>query len=105
MNHEATFPVIPVLLPGARPQPRLLTSNNNRVDLSVDHAEGIRRLVETVRGRKLAPRAEIWADFCPFLGLKAFAEEDAPFFCGREKFTQSLLQMLRKILTRDLVAI
>jgi WD40 repeat protein len=101
---EGAFPVVPVLLPGARPELSFLISNNTWVDLrdGPTSPEGIRALVEAARGRRPAPRAEILTGFCPFLGLKAFAEEDAPFFCGRKKFADNLLQM---ILTRGLVAV
>lgn len=31
---------------------------------------------------------------CPYLGLRAFSEDDAPFFFGREALTQQLIQAL-----------
>ncbi len=39
---------------------------------------------------------------CPYRGLAAFREEDAPFFFGREAFTQRLLQAVQ---VRPLVAV
>jgi hypothetical protein len=39
---------------------------------------------------------------CPYRGLFAFQEEDAPFFCGRETFTEQLLVAAQK---KPLVAV
>jgi formylglycine-generating enzyme required for sulfatase activity len=39
---------------------------------------------------------------CPYRGLFAFQEEDAPFFCGRETFTEQLLVAVQK---KPLVAV
>ncbi|HYX23404.1 MAG TPA: TIR domain-containing protein [Thermoanaerobaculia bacterium] len=102
-DREERFPVIPVLLQGARPELSFLF-HNTWVDLRDDPTspEGMRALVEAAQGKELARRTEILTGFCPFLGLRAFGEEDAAFFCGREKFTNELLQM---ILNRDLVAV
>src|SRR5205823_15055591 len=34
---------------------------------------------------------------CPYRGLFAFREQDAPYFFGRETFTQSLLEAVRRM--------
>jgi MoxR-like ATPase len=44
------------------------------------------------------PRAEV----CPYRGLQPFREEDAPFFCGREAFTTTLL---KRIATENLIIV
>jgi len=41
-------------------------------------------------------------EICPYKGLSAFTKDDAPFFFGREKFTETLLQAAQ---TRPFVAV
>lgn len=97
------FPVIPVLLEGAKLEHSFLLQNT-WVDLRDDltSPKGIQLLVEAVQGKDLAVQAEALAEFCPYRSLKSFREEDAAFFCGRDAFTKNLLQV---VLSRDLVAI
>jgi len=87
------FPVIPVILPEAD-----LTSSflflNTWVDLRQDvtSAEAIDQIVRVIRG-KIGPKpADNTTAVCPYRGLKAFREEHAAFFCGREVYTSRLLE-------------
>lgn len=48
------------------------------------------------------PRARVLVGECPYRGLAAFREQDAPFFFGREAFTENLFQA---VTSRLLVAV
>src|SRR5271169_6198713 len=83
---ESTFPVIPVLLPGADPVLGFL-SQNTWVDLrgKPDDPVLISILAGAISGK--APGADAResilrtvAAICPYRGLLHFREEDAPFF-------------------------
>ena len=88
-----TLPVIPVLLAGADPALGFLQLYT-WVDLQHGPTpEAIEVLVRAAHGQ--AP-GRIWrsaspalATICPYRGLRYFREEDEPFFCGRESFTES----------------
>ncbi|MET3993731.1 ABC-type transporter MlaC component/energy-coupling factor transporter ATP-binding protein EcfA2 [Bradyrhizobium sp. S3.9.2] len=93
---EPLFPVIPLLLPGAQDPPlgflRLQTWVDLRLGPGDNHSVDL--LERAIRGDEsypegtslLNPRAQI----CPYRGLEPFREEDAPFFVGREAFTQTI---------------
>jgi len=105
---EEAFPVIPVLLPGAEPALEFL-SLNTWVDLrkGIDDAEALAILTRSARGEAPDPGAEervqsLRATVCPFRGLSYFREEDAPFFFGRETFSERLTQ---EVCSRSLVAV
>ncbi len=93
---DSAFPVIPVLLPGADPALEFL-SLNTWVDMrqGIDDPHPIAVTVAAVRGQPPGPefreqvRATL-ATVCPYRGLRAFREEDAPLFFGRETFTARL---------------
>lgn len=53
---------------------------------------GTQGVIEVLPG-KMGARGETAFDLgvCPYLGLKAFSEDDAPFFFGREAVTQTLI--------------
>jgi ABC-type multidrug transport system fused ATPase/permease subunit len=77
--------VIPVLLPGTRDPPvgflQLLTwVDFASVSKVSDAPEEIERLLGAVKRRKVKS-AQVY--LCPYRGLDAFREEDAPFFFGR----------------------
>ena len=101
-----SFPVIPVLLPGADLTPGFLF-NNTWVDLrgeaggptTAKTLDGLERALNSGRPGQVSERA---ADICPYRGLQVFGEEDAAFFFGRSAFVQQLFQF---ILGNDLVAI
>ena len=94
--HEPHLPVIPVLLPGASSALGFL-SLNTWVDLRTE-AElelGLDILEGAIRGRPPGPKqreriARTMAGICPYRGMQAFREEDAPYFFGRERFTEVL---------------
>jgi formylglycine-generating enzyme required for sulfatase activity len=92
---DAAFGVIPVILPNADPALGFL-SLNTWVDLrnGVDDAASMDLLAAAVRGQSPAELLErtrkAAAAICPYRGLEVFREEDAPFFFGREAFTEDL---------------
>jgi WD40 repeat protein len=83
-----TFQVIPVLLPGADTSPGFLIQNT-WIDLRHgSHAEELELLVTAVLyGRRQHRRDDLP---CPYVGLRAFREEDAGLFFGREHVTEEL---------------
>jgi WD40 repeat protein len=99
--HEAGFPVIPVLLPGAEDPALGFLGLNTWVDLRKGLEDGatIDVLARAVRGLPPGddqasgpdPRGAI----CPYRGLLPFREEDATFFIGREAFTATLVDRVR----------
>ncbi len=93
-----TFPVIPLLLPGADP-PLGFLKINTWIDLRtrVDDALALEGLARAARGLPPGPDevAKARAAVCPYRGLQAFREEDAPFFFGREAFTERLVDEVR----------
>ena len=105
---DESFPVIPVLLPGAEPALEFL-SLNTWVDLrgGIEGPDTLTILFRAARGEPpgsaLEERAlELRAAVCPFRGLSYFREEDAPFFFGRESFSDLLREKVR---CRSLVAV
>ena len=72
----------------------------------MDDAQSIGLLAEAIQGRP--PKALLdrtWrtvAEIYPYRGLEVFREEDAPFFCGRENFTQKLREA---VAAQSLVAV
>ncbi len=93
-----TFPVIPVLLPGADP-PLGLLKLNTWVTLRAggDDALALEAIARTIRGLPPGPDevVRVLASICPYRGLQVFREEDAPFFFGREAFTDRLVEEIR----------
>jgi tetratricopeptide (TPR) repeat protein len=101
---DQSFPVIPVLLPGADP-PLGFLSQNTWVDLQKDIAvEALALAIEgKPPGADLADRiAATRAAICPYRGLRPFREEDEAFFCGREAFTSKLVDVVNR---RNLIAL
>lgn len=103
-----TFPVIPVLLPGAEPPLRFL-SQNTWVDFRarVDDPVLLEMLVRAIHGQPPEPDAqetvsETLATICPYRGLLYFREEDAPFFFGREA---AITQLVHAVQQHNLVAV
>jgi energy-coupling factor transporter ATP-binding protein EcfA2 len=86
-SQNRPFPVIPVLLPDVKDPPagflQLLTwVDFRRVSRVLDAPDEVERLLGAVRGGavKVGGAQEF---LCPYRGLNAFREEDAPFFFGR----------------------
>ncbi|THI84697.1 MAG: TIR domain-containing protein [Nitrospira sp. CG24A] len=103
-----TFPVIPVLLPGAEP-PLGFLRQLTWVDLRarVDDPVLLTTLVRAVRGEPPGPDAqgrvhETLATICPYRGLLYFREEDAPFFFGR---AETIKQLVSAVQDHSLVAV
>ena len=105
----ARFPVVPVLLPQADldKAPAFLLLNT-MIDLRADPGDPgeLDRMVRAIRGE--APSADSTtgpsppAAVCPYRGLRAFREEDAPLYFGPEAFG---ILLLEKVSTRPLVAV
>jgi formylglycine-generating enzyme required for sulfatase activity/energy-coupling factor transporter ATP-binding protein EcfA2 len=103
-----TFPVIPVLLPGAEP-PLGFLSQHTWVDFRarVDDPVLLHTLVKAIHGQPPGPDAletvrQTLATICPYRGLLYFREEDAPFFCGREA---AITQLTSAVQQHHLVAV
>ena len=100
-TRDESFPVIPVLLPGADPALGFL-SLNTWIDLQKGTtAESIESLAAAMRGETVDPDQDGrfgsgTPAMCPFRGLRPFREEDQPFFCGREAFTGILEAAVEK---------
>jgi WD40 repeat protein len=95
---DSTFPVIPVLLPGAEPALGFL-SLNTWVDMRVgaDDPGAVAVMAAAVGGQPPSPelREQIHATLstvCPYRGLRHFREEDASLFFGREASTARLAE-------------
>jgi WD40 repeat protein len=88
-----TFPVIPILLPEGNPSPGFL-SLNTWIDLRDDPTdpERLESLVRAVQAEAPEATPEALPSICPYRGLEPFGEEESAFFCGREAFSDRLLQ-------------
>jgi formylglycine-generating enzyme required for sulfatase activity len=97
------FPVIPVLLPGADPVSGFLFLNT-WVDLREDvgDSSGLEALARAISGELIEPLTETREVILPYRGLEVFHEEHAAFFCGRETFSERLLNTT---LSRNLIAV
>src|SRR5262249_15592188 len=93
------FPVIPVVLPKADldKAPGFLLLNTF-VDLRgrIDDPSALEAIVRAVRDENAATSAQPRVELCPYRGLRAFREEDAPLFFGREEFAEQLLAKTRQ---------
>jgi TIR domain len=106
--HDTTFPVVPVLLPGADPVLGFLRQNT-WVDLRERPDDPIRLaiLAGAIRAGRLGPEVQeklgaTLATICPYRGLLHFREEDAPFFFGR---ALAIEQLVRAVARRNLLAV
>jgi hypothetical protein len=102
---DESFPVIPVLLPGANDPPLGFLRLNTWIDLrrGVDQTDQLEIFGRAIRG---LPPAEncggmlLRPTICPYRGLDPFREEDATLFFGRETFIRTLIDKIgRKSLT------
>lgn len=103
-----SFPVIPILLPGAEP-PLGFLSQNTWVDFRAraDDPVLLATLVRAIHGQPPGPDAQetvrnTVATICPYRGLLYFREEDAPFFFGREA---AITQLVSAVQQHHLVAV
>ena len=87
------FPVVPVLLPGGDPGSGFLFLNT-WVDLrgGLDNVSEVDALVASLTVTSpTAASSRPETGICPYRGLYAFREEDAPFFHGREEAIERLV--------------
>lgn len=98
------FRVFPVLLPGvAEPfdpnrLPHFLRART-WVDFRAgrDDRKALQHLINAIKGVPFGPDTPVVRDrdVAPYRGLRAFGEEDAPFFFGRDSEVQRLLEKLK----------
>jgi WD40 repeat protein len=105
---EDHFPVIPLLLPGAKDLPLGFLRLSTWIDLKagVEDWPALNVLERAIRGQAPSPDdaglPDARASVCPYRGLEPFREEDEHFFVGRETFVCTLLE---KIGQRPLVGV
>jgi WD40 repeat protein len=105
---EDHFPVIPLLLPGAKGPPLGFLRLSTWIDLTagVDDWPALNVVERAIRGQAPSPDdaglPDARATVCPYRGLEPFREEDEHFFVGREAFVCTLLE---KIGQRPLVGV
>lgn len=90
-----SFPVLPVLLPGADLAPAFLF-NDHWIDLRQNHDEALAALPLAAAGTAIKRPPAVIVDHCPYRGLKPFREEDAAFFFGRETYVDRLATLLEQ---------
>jgi len=99
-GRDPDFPVIPTLLPGAEEVPSLFLGLNTWVDMrrGVDDEAAFQRLLQAIRGEAIGgPLFKEMAEAVhPYLGLRAFREEDSAFFHGREDLTKRLVEAVER---------
>jgi WD40 repeat protein len=97
-RNNGSFPVIPVLLPGgdAKTIPGFLKANNWVAFPTLDDQDAFDDLVRAVRGlsRRIKPPPGSDGQ-CPYRGLEFFDVGHAPYFYGREKLIELLIERLR----------
>ena len=111
-TREATFPVIPVLLPESQAGDYsgfLLLNTYADLRGGLNDPDTLDAIMRAVRGTAAAgepaPPPET-AAICPYRGLNAFREEDASLFFGRDRLVDEPEQgLLHKVLTWPLVAV
>ena len=95
------MPVIPVLLPKARPLPPFLGQNTAlNLPTGLTDTAGIERLIKAIGSREREDQ-KLQADLlreliCPYRGLASFREDDVDFFFGRDKVVSRLMRALEK---------
>src|SRR5208337_203758 len=113
-TREATFPVIPVLLPESEAGDYsgfLLLNTYADLRGGLNDPGTLDAIMRAVRGpatgeeaRTISPPEA--AAICPYRGLNTFREQDAPLFFGRDRLVDESEQgLLHKVLTCPLVAV
>jgi WD40 repeat protein len=109
-SQTASFPVLPILLPGLHdsdvPLGRFL-GLNTWIDLrqGLDDPEGLQRLLAGVQGKAIDRIAPDLIGVSPYRGLLPFREQDAGLFFGRERFIEELVAKVRQRTSTNTVAI
>ncbi|HEX4950942.1 MAG TPA: TIR domain-containing protein [Blastocatellia bacterium] len=100
-THEGRkFPVIPILLPGAKADDVAgFLSQNTWIDLraGLENATAMDAIARAIKGEEPDAQAASPEPLCPYRGLLAFTEDDAPLFYGRDTFADDLLQKARTL--------
>jgi hypothetical protein len=98
-----SFPVIPVLLPGARPDTGFLFLNT-WIDLrdAANEPAAVEAILRALGSRASRSPEAPSITICPYRALESFREEHAALFFGREAFAATLL---RRVSERPLVAL
>ena len=94
------FPVIPILLPSAKPDDVTgFLSLNTWVDLrtGLENATAMDAIAHAINGQAPSLQTPQPEPLCPYRGLLAFTEDDAPLFYGRDAFADDLLQKARTL--------
>jgi hypothetical protein len=89
------LPVVPVLLPGADRTPSFLLENT-WIELRDDPAGVGRSLADTIASRPRARIAVAPSTVTPYVGLRAFSEENSAFFFGRNAVVDQLVERVRR---------
>lgn len=101
LDHQVTslekgriLPVIPIMLPGAERPASFLLLNTwvQAATKSVDDPVWD-QLAEAISGKANGPKPQL--QVCPYRGLSAFREIDAPFFFGREHLAHRIVDKVR----------
>lgn len=98
-TRDPRFPVIPVLLPRAEPAGDFLALNTwVSFKSGIGDPAALQNLIHAIHSEPPGASIlqEVFADVRPFRGLRAFQEEDAPFFFGREDATERTLQAVQQ---------
>ena len=113
-TREATFPVIPVLLPASEAGDYsgfLLLNTYADLRGGLNDPGTLDAIMRAVRSPATGEEARTIlppeaAAICPYRGLKVFREEDAPLFFGRDRLVDDPEQgLLHKVLTCPLVTV
>ena len=101
-TRQPAFRIVPVLGPGADPDglPGFLSQHQHqRLDLRekrLDDPEKLQQLVAALSGREPAAVSLLPPNEAPFLGLRAFHDEDAHLFFGRDREVGELIERLQR---------
>jgi hypothetical protein len=93
-REKRQFPVIPVLLRDAHWQPGFLFLNT-WIDFrnTADEAGALETLIRVIERNERSTRRAL-SSVCPYLGLRAFREEDHALYFGREAFLALLVEKI-----------
>jgi hypothetical protein len=109
---DRSFPIVPVLLPGAERPSDLLQMltwiDFSRVPKVSELPHDCEQLVTAVQGGQKSAEAVARRASCPYRGLDAFREEDSAFFFGRgsaDDQESPIGQLVRKVRDHPFVVV